>query len=192
MTVSKRLLDYYNRADIDTIEAGLNWYNEANELAYRLGSDLHDRDGNYFDTGITAQVISALSPAVSWGTNVKDATNMIVGYHSNNAHNVVVSTYGANKTKAIAILDGEITIQDKARKTYSFYKNILLDDNYVTIDRHAYKALHGIKKGGSEAITPKRYDSATKAYQDTAKQLGIKGYELQAIVWLQYKQEVGR
>ena len=186
MTVSKRLLDYYDRADIDTIEAGLNWYSEANILANDLALQY------YQDARTIAQVISALSPAVSWEVNKKDAINLTHGFSKSIARSIVVSTYGANKAKAISILAGIVEIQEKARKTYSFYKNILLDDNYVTIDRHAYKALHGIKKGGSEAITPKRYDSAVRAYQETAKQLGIKGYELQAIVWLQYKQEVGR
>lgn len=184
MTVSKNLLGYLERADVDTIEKGLNWYIEANSFAKELSLR---SEFNTIDT--IAQIISCLSPAVSWELNKKDATNLIL---SGGSIQTVVSTYGFNKAKAIRILGGEEDLKLHARKTYCFYRNIMLDSGYITIDRHAYKALMGKKKAGSEAITQKRYDTAVTTYMDTAKSVNLKGYELQAIVWLQYKIEMGR
>ena len=189
MPISKRLLGLYNQATVEEIEKGLAWYYEANLYARQLASDY------FVEPSVAASVISCLSPFVTWEANKKDAKRFLSGYHNglDIMERVRVGTFNNNKRRAMLCLtnlDGVMT--GKAPKTYAFYRNIMLDSRHVTIDRHAYKALVGKQRAGGESITLKRYRAAEATYKDTADSLGLKGYELQAIVWLVYKRLVNR
>ena len=64
------------------------------------------------------------------------------------------------------------------RKTLSFWENLMLIGDRTTIDVHMIRHL-GIK--GS--LTDKKYREAEKVIQDYAKEINIKPYDLQAIIW---------
>lgn len=170
--------------------AGLSWYKEAHAFACEL-SDITRQP-----LEIVCGVIAVLSPAVSWNTNKLDAIAMLT---SPSCHLVTVSTYGQNKTKAINLINTGDLNQIGGRKVTSFYHNILnpLCTKNVTIDRHAARACYGLKglKMSSDDIPPiasdKRYNQYKTLYKRLAKNEGIRPHELQAIIWVNFRKEIG-
>lgn len=193
MSISKNLVKLHESADSTTIivpdgtvsgtlrtakEHGREWYESAN-LSLQAIDTTHDIDTK-------CSVCAILSPACSWDINLRDASNVLQRIE-NNYPIGRVSTYGANLRKAIRVIKGEEFFKPLRTnlKTYSFYRNLMLDKDYVTIDRHAIKALIGSNTPGSIKLSKSRYMAAVKAYQDTAKYLGYdKTYEFQAVIWL--------
>lgn len=178
----KHLQNLYSLANDQGLrEHGLNWYHNAHEFA----ADLALTYSTSLDK--VAQIIAILSPAVSWNINKRDAENLL-----RSGESATVSTYGRNKVKALAVLWDLDTINPKALKTFAFYNNILHPSasEFVTIDRHAYKAYKGITQGGNIAINKTTYEKTAKAYKRLAKRLELKPCELQAIIWLSYRQNV--
>ena len=63
-------------------------------------------------------------------------------------------------------------------------------DRFVTIDRHAYCAWRGWKKTDIKRIpklTGKHYTRVAKSYVKGAKHLNIHPSQLQAVVWITYR-----
>jgi hypothetical protein len=186
------LLNCYKRASDDVVNQGKEWY----EKAFYLCSTLSCKYNVPKDK--VAQVIAALSPATNWERNKKDAEELIKAYYHRGYAGCLattVCTYGANKRKAIEILcgRGQLTL-DTGLKTYNFYMNILnpMDENFVTIDRHAYSILLGDKaKRGSVKLNIHSYKRAAKIYKSAAKKLNLTPNQLQAITWVQYRNEKG-
>ena len=169
-------------------QQAVDWYSEAHDFAESLAVAYNVKLDK------VAQVIAVLSPAVSWELNKKDANNLIAGFKQHIALDVRVSTYGQNKAKAINVLTGAQVLQPSAMKTFAFYTNILtagMNDN-VTVDRHAYKALHNIKRGGAVAPTKKEYEELEAAYQLLAEENNLTPPQFQAVVWVAYKKMVQR
>ena len=176
--------------DINTIEHSKQWYVEARDFAQGLAMQ--------YDITLSqaAQVIAALSPAVKWERNKQDATNVIQCWAlGGTPEDVTVCTYGANKKKAFAILDGDTVINQKTSpKTYAFAHNIQYPytSELVTVDRHAVKAYKGKQTGGREVIGAPLYRKVERAYRVLAEKEGLTPPALQAIVWVAYKEKVGR
>tara|TARA_R110000796_G_scaffold90118_3_gene193814 strand:+ start:1541 stop:2167 length:627 start_codon:yes stop_codon:yes gene_type:complete len=183
--------------DIEKSE-GLNWYKEANFYSLHL-SELFKLDSNIKVCGI----ISALSPAVNWERNKIDAHNFLALASKQASNKTILSgkfgTYKNNVLKAIEIYNlvnptaekiASILLGKTGFKTMSFFYNIynLKNTNIVTIDRHAVKVANNIYKGGGVSISKKQYFNTQKAYIKTAKKLSIKPYQLQAVVWVKYRQ----
>lgn len=175
----RNLLELYDRGNPDSV----HWYREAHVFLKGLSKEY----GVSLD--IVCQVCSALSPAVSWEVNKRDTETIL-----REGSKGVVSTYGANKKKSLDILAGRVKMEKKSKKTYNFYMNLLYPNanRYVTIDRHAIKAMHGQDKAGGTSITVKQYRIASAVYNEVAEELDIKASELQARVWVNYKEKVGR
>jgi len=190
--VSKRLLSLWNNASPETKRDGLNWYNAANAFCEGL-SNLYNVPMHQ-----VCAVVAILSPAVSWDVNKADAERVIRAFSTGGeakALNTKVSTYGNNRKKAVSVLLGAEFVKTRTNfKTYSFFRNILQPElaSYVTIDRHAVKAYKGMKAGGSVTSTPKVYKLAEQAYKALAEHLNITPCQAQAVIWVQYKLEVGR
>jgi hypothetical protein len=91
----------------------------------------------------------------------------------------------------VRILRGQTRLEPTSPKTYSFYRNLLDPDDpaYVTIDRHAWRALHGLAGGGGVRITGRQYRLAAAAYRRFARQVGLPPTAVQAIIWLAQKQD---
>jgi len=189
-----KLKSLYEQATPEEIDNGLTWYNDARSYCEAVSNDTGT------PINMVAKVVSCLSPSVNWDRNKIDALTMIKAHKEGlSVNDFKVSTYGQNKLKAWDILEGKRDLESKSRKTYAFYRNIAdLSADYVTIDRHAIRAIlsHRRWKGltgsnGGITISKGLYEASAVVYDRFAKKIGIKGYELQAIVWLVYKRTRG-
>jgi hypothetical protein len=179
--ISKNLDYYFNLATNKDIAQGIKWYKEANnickDIAIRYNSN----------TLVAANVISSLSPRNKWEQNIKDAYKVFEAQFNNlSPEDIKVCTFHKNKFKAFNCIQNNILITNKSLKTYNFVNNIaFLDNNYLTIDiwhlRACFDKLIKIDKAQIGRIAYKQIKELTIK---KAKKLGLKGYELQAIIWL--------
>ena len=173
-------------------QSGLNWYNEAQEWAKYLAETFG------LDPYKTAAVISSLSPKSKWARNKVDAFNVCQAWKGGKtADDVTVCTYGANKRKAFAILDGEAEITAKSPKTHAFAANVgLLAADFVTVDVwHIRACLCSPREGVKDSVescTPAQYRRLEAITLKLARKYGLKGYEVQAIIWVTIKENWGR
>jgi len=171
---------------------GLRWYNEAQDWAKYLSETFG------IDRYKTAGVISALSPRNKWERNKVDAFNVCQVWKDGKTENdVKVCTYGANKRKAFAILNGDTEITAKSPKTHAFAANVgLLASDFVTVDKwHIRACLCSPKEGikdSVESCTPAQYRRLEAITLKLARKYGLKGYEVQAVIWVTIKENWGR
>ena len=168
------------------IKSGRQWYQDCNQFALKLAS----KYGHSLEK--IAGIISSLSPETRLKNNLIDTISLL-----ENGNEAIVTTYDNNKIKALNILENRLDAHDhfqaSINKTASFYYNILrpLENNRVTIDRHASRVLHGYYLTGNEAIyynnTPKKYSINETVYQATASKYDLLPHCLQAITWLAYR-----
>ena len=184
---ANRIRKWYDMASKQQVIEGMGWYSEAHALAVELSS-------KYGTTVLqAAQIISILSPQKKWEMNKREARAMF-----NQFFNGITYEYGYYATKrtigeCCAILEGEWLIPSKRTKTYSFADNIAYTDSTeITIDRHALRVAYDDTSAKLDKVGINQYKYARMAYQQVADALGIKGYQLQAIVWVTYKQFVNR
>tara|TARA_R110000772_G_scaffold46677_1_gene106394 strand:+ start:1821 stop:2351 length:531 start_codon:yes stop_codon:yes gene_type:complete len=167
---------------------GMQWYNEAHTLAVKLAAQ----------HGVTviqaAQVISILSPQKKWDMNKREAVAIF-----NEHFKGIQYGYGYYATvrtlrEVHAIMEGDYLIPIKRTKTYSFADNIayLEESTEITVDRHALRVCYDDTSARINKVGINDYKYAREAYQLVADSLGIKGYQLQAITWVTYKQFVNR
>ena len=185
---ANRIRKWYNLASKQQVIEGMHWYNDAHVLAVKLSA-------RYGISVIqVAQVISVLSPQKKWETN-KLETIALLNLHFNG----VSPEFGLFATERSisechAILRGEFLIPSSRTKTYSFADNIAYLDvsTEITIDRHALRVAYDDTSAAIDKVGINAYKYARQAYQQVADSLGIKGYQLQAITWVTYKQFVNR
>lgn len=175
---------------------GGQWYPLAKEVAINIGQKYG------VTTECAAAVIAALSPNNKWERNCKDAENLIAAYVAGGikqAADVKVCTYGANKAKALVILDEAYpqaydTILN-GRKVVAFYHCIMGDLHHVVIDGHAYSVWVGERLTMKEvpAIGKKLYAAIVDDYIEAAGIINAMhgtGYtpaQVQAITWVCHK-----
>lgn len=184
MKTIKPLQNILQHTDAEEYAQGLSWYKEANAFVHELS------EMSGYSSDIIARLLAILSPACPWERNKKDATAMALS--SSPLEDVVVSTYGNNKRKAIQLLrHGDIS-QLSGKKVVSFYNNIINPDcpKHVTIDRHAIRAClpknHKAKALDSD-IADAQYRQAEKIYKRLAHRMNLTPCSLQAIVWVTYR-----
>jgi hypothetical protein len=185
-TMEKHILSWYNKASEHQLKTGLNWYKDAQLFA--------DQSGKY-NAWKLSQIISVLSPQISWTTNLENAAKMWNCLQSgNDVLGLKIFATELQKVHCQEIYNHDYEIPKTAIKTYNFARNIYNqnDINYVTIDRHAYKVAVNCLKGGSVSLTRKQYTTIADCYKKVARKLGITPCQLQAITWVTYKDFVGR
>lgn len=167
---------YFLAASVDQVERGLNWYNLFNSV-------ICDIARNYNITAETAaEIFSALSPRNRLHTNLRDTINVVEAFQAGiGPDGIRCSTYDTNKYKAFGIMAGSDGIREQALKTFSFYKNCLLDPDFITIDTWHIRATVGRHYKGT--LTRLRYEQLTELTLDAAKRHGVTGYQFQAIIW---------
>ena len=173
-----RLRTYFDLATEKHIEDGMLWYSQANKLVNDLSLE--------FDICTPEQIagiISALSPRNKWERNIYDTTQVLRAVEKGkDLEDIKVCTFNTNKYKAFDIARGNLAIDRSSRKTYSFVKNIAnLDSDYVTIDVWHLRAMFG--KTVESGLTPSRYDELAKITIEEASEVGLLGYQYQAIIW---------
>lgn len=185
------------------MQEGKMWYQNANDICRKLG-DKFD-----LPTAIVAGVIAALSPQNPWERNVVDAENIITAYKVGGmgaAQGIKVGTFGANKRKALAILElgdvftaVEILAILNGLKVKAFWWCIQGDRKAVCVDGHAYSIWLGERVSISDTpkITPKLYQRIAEDYSDaTGKINEIMGTDyspaqVQAITWVVHRNMYG-
>ena len=149
-----------------------------------------------------AGVIAALSPNNKWERNVNDADRLCraftLGGHSA-TDSVKVSTYGANKVKALRILAGEFPLNVLGGlKVRAFYQCIIGCNDSVCIDGHAYAIWAGdrIATTKTPKISAKLYAAIAVDYIKAAETINsilgsdYTAAQIQAITWLTYRRLV--
>lgn len=173
-------------------QIGLEWYKEAQAFCQSLAKEFD------LPAYIVASVVSMLSPNNKWERNKIDARAVIIAWKSGlGAESVKVCTYTPNKLKAFRALNEGERIASSAPKTHAFAMNVgLLSSEHITIDKWHIRACLVKPKDGItetvETVTAKQYRRIEAITAQIAKESGLKGYELQAIVWVSIKESWGR
>lgn len=188
LTYSHILAVFFSATDHERSH-GSDWYLTAHKSAQSMA----DRYGVSLST--VAGVIAALSPNNRWERNLIDADRLIrlhtFGSPDDTAQ-LKVSTYGANKRKALSILDGTSPMDALGGlKVRAFYGCIMGDPDAVCVDGHAYAIWQGqyIPTTRTPKISAKLYAAITADYkQATATINAIMGAnylpsQIQAITW---------
>jgi len=190
--IYNRLKRWLDHASEESIAEGLNWYSDAQQFT----RDLSRETG--VDPYTVAAVVSALSPNNKWDRNKIDAAAIINAYITGQSfHTVKVCTYNANKHKAIKLLQSKTRIRKLSPKTHAFAMNIgRLSGSHITIDRWHMRACIVDPKEGPrpciESPTIKQYQRIEQITARVANDVGLLGYELQAIIWLAIKSNWNR
>ena len=170
---------------------GKAWYGVANCIAKTIADQygIHPAEA--------AGVLAALSPRNKWSRNVVDAEALVAAYVAGGAEQArltKVCTFGANKAKAIRILEaGVITDADvlailSGPKLSEFYSCIVgISD--VCIDGHAYCVWTGGRTNLKDvpAIGVKIRKQIKADYREAAEDLGLTASALQAITWCAWR-----
>lgn len=183
--IHKRLHAWYTLASAENVADGRAWYPNARAFAETVA----ERYG--IPTHTVAGVISALSVAVRWESNKRQAEALCQAYADGwKLESVSLSTYKNQAAKAYRILTeqpdnaGTLRILGKrAYKTRAFFYNILNPKDYhITIDRWIIRAcgLAEFKIGGGH----RRYRRLEDALRHVATDVGENAHALQAIIWL--------
>ena len=175
--ISKRLDKYFNMASDADIQDGLNWYADANKFC----KETAEKYG--VCPQLVASVVSALSPRNKWRTNLKDTLTVLEAIKNGlGPTDIKVSTFHTNKFKAFALATGQTEITPESRKTFAFVRNVgQLDAERVTVDVWHLRACFGQTVGSVGKLA---YDQLEALTIKKAKQLGLKGFEYQAIIWV--------
>ncbi len=179
--ISKNLDFVFNLANEQEIKNGLNWYVNANNIC----KDISEK--YTVSTFKAAGVISALSPRNKWDQNIKDAYKVFEAVKDGlSPEQIKVCTFNKNKFKAFAVAQGKVTINEGSKKTYNFVQNVgNLSNDHLTVDIWHLRAcfLKSIKID-SASIGRIAYEQIKTLTIKKANKLGLKGYELQAILWV--------
>ena len=172
---------YFNASTKKEQQDGKQWYIKAQNFVEETAL-------NYaYSFDVVAGVLSALSPRNKWEQNKKDCITVLNAVNNGiSPEDVKVCTFHKNKFKAFGIAKGNVKITEDSQKTYSFINNIAyLDNKYVTIDIWALRACFNktisIK---SATIGKTAYKQITNIFLEKSQEYDIKGFELQAILWL--------
>lgn len=180
---SKNLDMFFNMATDDMIKEGLEWYQKAHEFCEEMSKEYE------YCPLVVAGVVSALSPRNKWQRNLEDAEAVLHAVNEGlSPDEVKVCTFNKNKYKAFAIAKREVSIAESSRKTYAFVENIAsLNEDYVTIDVWHQRALFN-KFIESMSVGKIAYEQIQELTIKKAKEVGMKGYEYQAVIWVSVKE----
>ena len=187
--ISKNLDYFFNLATNKEIKEGKDWYKVANKFCI-------DTANKYNTTPfIVASVVSALSPRNKWQQNLKDTLKVFEAIKDGKEpEQIKVCTFHKNKFKAFNIAKGLQEINKDSRKTYNFVNNIAhLSNKHLTIDIwHIRACLKEFKSISNAQVGKVSYNQIKDLTINKASKLGLKGYELQAIIWLSVQTNINK
>lgn len=193
------MIDKYNAADPEIREWGTEWYDNANKYIQNLA----EKTGRTMEQ--VAGVVSAFSPRTAWDpANLTQATHFLLNYDPKNPDAMDKNWPGLQenlkRAKRIADTEGDYdsvyeALQGAGKdapKITSFYKNMLGDEDAVTMDTWMARAIFGHGQDMFDGDASQQvlgwagaYDHMSNAVRRAAKDLGISPRALQAIVWTQ-------
>jgi hypothetical protein len=191
--IANNIKRWHKRASPENIDAGMTWYDDAMRFSRKLARD-------YKVTRRTAAgVISALSPNNKWKRNKFDAEQLISYYREGGTEweDVMICTYKKNRERAWNILTQGERITSDSPKIHSFAMNVgNKSPDHVTIDKWHMRASLARPRDGitltQESPTKLQYKRVEGITLDIARMHKLKGYELQAIVWVTIKEKWNR
>lgn len=170
--VTKRISRTFGKATEQDILDGKVWYDEARSIVRQLA------DLSVYTEDQVACAMSQLSPKLRWSQNVASITTLV------NAGKLpaYVMTGPANRArKALVAAEPFDTFGVKAHKTRSFARNIIGDDNAVTVDVWAARVA-GVTEDQLKLVGV--YEALAHCYRLAAKRAGISPAQMQAITWI--------
>jgi hypothetical protein len=176
------ILRIYRQATDAQIAEGISWYADAHSLALALSPD---------DVKRGAGVIAALSPRQDWAGNQRLAIRAFADGHAS-------GTLGDQIRKADRIIAGEspddVLGGDKVRSFYGVIADPT-DAHAVVVDRHAFDVAVGrVTDDGTRRWLSKSwaYGIYADAYRRAAKRVGISPSQLQAVVWVVWRETAAK
>lgn len=170
-TVVKRLVEVFDVATASDIEAGAQWYPNAEVIALKMS----DQSG--LDVERCASVIAHLSVRKKWTENIMVAHAVLV-----DGRDHVPGQMARELGKAVAVRNGDAhPIRSLGPKTRRFALNILGDREGVTVDVWA------LRGGGlDERLIGRRgaCDAVEAAYQAAALRRSVDPPTMQATIWV--------
>ena len=191
--IANNIKRWHKRASPENIDAGMTWYDDAMRFSRRLAREYR------ITRRAAAGVISALSPNNQWKRNKFDAEQLISYYREGGTDwvNVKICTYKKNRERAWNILTQGERITSDSPKIHSFAMNVgNKSPDHVTIDKWHMRASLARPREGitltQESPTKLQYKRVEGITLDIARTHKLKGYELQAIVWVTIKEKWNR
>lgn len=167
----------YADVSLKDLRAGIAWYDRAQQTARAIHPNVL----------IGAGILAALSPRTDWKHNKLYAERVARYALDGQEYPPPCSTYDRlDKAWRIAQLSdptaNDILAILHGPKTCRFFRNIIGDENAVTIDVWSKRIATGWKDA-SNPLPGHDYDSLEQAYQIAASRLGISPRDLQAALW---------
>jgi hypothetical protein len=144
-----------------------------------------------------AGVLAALSPNNRWSRNIIDTEAIVKAYvlSGQDVNAVKVSTFGKNKAKAIAILQGAAPLDVLGGLKVRAFYGCVIGGNEVCVDGHAYSIWLGQRVPTSKTpkISAKLYQQIADDYNLAATQINTitgrcyTGAQIQAITWVTWR-----
>lgn len=171
----------YDMATADELIEGMGWYYMAHVVSVDLVTQFNVTRQQ------AAGVLAALSPRNKWTNNVANAYTVLGAVAQGmKPEDYKVSTTNTNKLKAHAIAAGaDPLLVLGGQKVLSFYDNILEPhkSTKVTIDSWQMR-LAGFSH---DVPSLREYKLVEEALQDMAHDLALKPMQLQAVLWVTYR-----
>lgn len=161
------------------MEAGREWYPAAYRECKRIAA------GARMPVENTAAIVAVLSQQLSWKRNLPVAETII------RTGTRPAGVLGAGAAKAFRIRAGEDPAAIvRGNKVIAFWRNLMLDTEAVTVDRHALAA--ALNRVTTEAErkalqSPRLYGEISAAYVRAAARHGMTAPEFQAVIWTTWK-----
>jgi hypothetical protein len=171
----------FRASSAEDLAQGLEWYGLAASYAAATA------DGTPYSHEQVAGVIAAMSPMMTWRSNL-DVARRIIARHADGL-DAPAAGYGLkrNVLKAWAILDGAEPLDVLGGlKVRSFFANIVGDSHAVTVDRWAARIARADATDAG-LVSAKQYREITAAYREAAANLDVTPRDLQAAVWVYYR-----
>ena len=181
--IIKRLDKWFDAATEEEVKTGFYWYEDFH--LKMLDIQVEVKRGDFIPSLFqVSAVFAALSPNNKVDRNLMDAETVLRAVRDGlQPEDVKVCTYNANKFKAFLFARNSAEINrslSKSPKVKAFVENVgNLNSDFVTIDIWICRAI-GIKPS---YLTAKRYQFIQLAMMERAKELGMFGYQYQAIIW---------
>lgn len=174
--MTRRLLRTFDRADANTVIAGVRWY----PLAHATCEAISRQYGVPVDT--VARVVAVLSPNMSWKGNITCTRKVLDGWTAGVPASEVKAGLRTNVRKAFEILNGNPDALTGPKVT-NFYRNIMGETGIVTVDSWAMRAATGRPHTARDVPTATERAAITLAYTRAAARRGVCPRDFQAIVW---------
>lgn len=180
--LTRRATAEYRRATCEQVEAGRQWYPDANAIAL----DMMVQYGVTLEQ--SSSIIAALSPRMSWGSNVMFAERLLAS-----GGTLDRGCLGRSIRQATRIYQGEHPLAVLGGlKTRAFYEAILTSGQSDTavIDVHAWAMLIGER--GTRPPNRGDYRAADVCMRRAARIVGENLHDFQAITWLTWRSRFWR